>query len=399
MRRSSTWELRAPSVLPGEGADGVSSQPRHSRCAQLPGPGEEGNAPGPPCEHPEGREAGHGPPLQPKVAAPLARFHTPNGTGDPGLRHARGWEVPGGGEGPASPAALGEGRAFQLRPDPAGLGVGERHGIRAQVRVRGAPQDNPAQRRPPPHSLRLRSRAEDGGPALTCHAASEPTAAQCHPGSELPPVSSQPRGARDGRGRTGPRVPPRRGPKTRQPNAPHFRRRKSPPRLRPTPEIPLAILHAQARREVPPSPRGWHRRKSSPSQEVPPATRGGGDPLVGRRGLQVGRGGGKYTAGPRDHPTLALRCRRPSEVLAEDRRAAGARGAGALRTCGYSRRPGPKGVPGGRRSASIWTRVGSLEPPAPVGTASCARNRFPGVAFRGGAGETAALGSRRICGG
>lgn len=196
-----------------------------------------------------------------------------------------------------------------------------------------------------------------------------------------------------------PESPPKSGPNTRQPNAPHFRRRKSPPRLRPTPETPPAILHAQARREVPPPPRGWNRRKSSPSQEVPPAARGGGDPQVGGGGPQVGRGGGEYTAGPRDHPALALRCRRPSEIPAEGRWAAGARGAGALRTCGYSRRRGPKGVAGGRRSASIWTRVGSLEPPAPVGTASCSGNRFPGVASRSGAGETAARGSRRICGG
>lgn len=36
-----------------------------------------------------------------------------------------------------------------------------------------------------------RSRAEDGGPALTCHAA----AAQCQPGRALPPVGSQPGGA------------------------------------------------------------------------------------------------------------------------------------------------------------------------------------------------------------
>lgn len=108
-----------------------------------------------------------------------------------------------------------------------------------------------------------------------------------------------------------PESPPRRGPKTRQPNAPHFRRRKSPPRLCPTPEIPPAIFHAQARGEVPPPPRGWHHRKSRPPKEVPPAARGGGDPQVGRGGPQVGRGGDKYTAGHRDHPVLALRCRRP----------------------------------------------------------------------------------------
>lgn len=93
-------------------------------------------------------------------------------------------------------------------PTPSRTGrAGGRRGARNQGPGPGArgPQDNPAQRRPPPpHSLRLRSRAEDGGPALTCHAAAKRTAAQCHPHSELPPVSSQPRGARDRRGLTGP---------------------------------------------------------------------------------------------------------------------------------------------------------------------------------------------------
>lgn len=144
----------------------------------------------------------------------------------PGLLSACGRETPGRLEGPASQAALGEGRAFQPRQDPAGLGVGGGRGPgrgagsgETRSRFGGARSGSEGAgsegTRPPaptgtPRPARGRchtqrggpSRAEDGRPALTCHAAAEPATAQCQPGRALPPVGSQPRGAGDGRGRT-----------------------------------------------------------------------------------------------------------------------------------------------------------------------------------------------------
>lgn len=104
------------------------------------------------------------------------------------------------------------------------------------------------------------SRKKNGDPALTNHAAAEPAALPAGPCAAT--VASQPHGTTDRRGGTGYGLCPDAFSTTRQPDDPHFRRRRksrprpaqSTPAIRPiTPETP-ETTPTSGPQEVPPSP-------------------------------------------------------------------------------------------------------------------------------------------------
>lgn len=286
----------------------------------------------PPCEHSAGREAGHGPAATPAQGrgAPPAAPHPLRGPRPPGSCALAGGRLPGTSKDPPHRPLWARGaRSNHVKTRP-GSGSEEdavqvgargrgRRGPGSGARGRGQkargpralgrrpPQARPARREAAATHRSGPSRAEDGRPALTCHAATEPATARCQPGRALPPVGSQPRGAGDGRRRTalrpGSPTPHTSGAGSRCcPSAPRrkstIRRRRRKSRLRPKlvpPEIQPregSPARRQCRQGALRGSRRWWRR----GVVFRPRDRRGLDPR-GRRpsgdaakGREVGRG-------------------------------------------------------------------------------------------------------------
>lgn len=146
-----------------------------------------------------------------------------------------------------------------------------------------APTTGRGRCRPQRHSP---SRKERGGPALTGHAAAEPTA-RCQLGRVLPPAASQSRGAWDPAEAQASDSQPRLGPTTRQPDDSYFRRRQKsqprpahrPPEVPPgMPEVPPTAAPLPGRQKFRKAQRPYRRksrltarRRKCPGRRVPPA--------------------------------------------------------------------------------------------------------------------------------
>ncbi|XP_036697867.1 ycf66-like protein [Balaenoptera musculus] len=182
----------------------------------------------PPCEHSAGRKAGHGPAATPAQGrgAPPAAPHPLRGPRPPGSCALAGRRLPGASKDPPHRPLWARGaRSNHVKTRP---GSGWQAGT---------------------HLSRRRRARHHAVPAGPCAAA-----------------GGFPATRRRGRTRT-------RSPNTRQPDAPHFRRRKSRPPLSPAPEIHCT----QAPQEVPPPPQASTAGSPAPRRKshAPPVRAGG----------------------------------------------------------------------------------------------------------------------------